>query len=265
MSSLRNLAKLINESAKEKSVEEEFLFQLNEAISRLDLESDRRPSQSYKPSSIGGCMRNCYYQVTGAEMDPDRKKEASNVGILQSGTDRHERMQEAISHMKRLGFDFEWIDVEEYLKKWPQPGTEVVSKQRHETKLKNTILNMSFLCDGIVQYNGKYYILEIKTEVSFKWNGRVDVVELHKSQAASYSTCLGIDGVIFIYENRDFCSKKSFMYEVSDIDKEEKVVHFIATCDSYVERGIVPPCEPAHCKYCNYKGVCKRDGKTEES
>lgn len=264
--SLKNLAKLINNTVKEKTVEQEFLFQLNETISRLDAENPRKPSQTYKPSSLGGCMRNMYYQVIGAEQDPNKKRDASGVGITEAGSDRHERIQKAVAEMKRLGYDFEWIDVAEYLKQWPQQGTEVVQKQGMETKLKNTILNMSFLCDGIVKFKGKYYVLEIKTEASFKWNGRAEVVEQHKYQASAYSTCLGIDGVIFIYENRDFCSKKSFMYEVTDQDKEERVIHRIATCDSYVERKIVPPMTTIQslCKYCNYKERCAKDGETIE-
>lgn len=83
--SLKNLAKLINASNKEKTVEQEFLFQLNETISRLHMETGRKPSQSYKPSSLGGCMRNMFYQVTGTEQDANQKQEASGIGIMQSG------------------------------------------------------------------------------------------------------------------------------------------------------------------------------------
>jgi CRISPR/Cas system-associated exonuclease Cas4 (RecB family) len=264
--SLKNLAKLISETVKEKSVEEEFLFQLNETISRLDAENPRKPSQSYKPSSLGGCMRNMYYQVIGAEQDPNQKREASNVGITESGSDRHERIQKAVSEMKRVGYDFEWIDVADYLEKWPQDGTVVVERQGMETKLKNTILNLSFLCDGIVRFNGEYYVLEIKTEASFKFNGRSEAVDKHKYQATAYSVALGIDKIIFIYENRDFCSKKSFLYEVTQNDKEERVIHRIATCDSYVERGVVPPktTVQSECKYCSYKERCAKDGETIE-
>src|SRR5690606_11740101 len=137
--SLKNLAKLINQTTQEKTVEQEFLFQLNEAISRLDGENSRPPSKSYKPSSLGGCMRNMYFQVIGAPLDPAGTTDASFVGICESGTDRHERIQTAITNMQRLGYDCEWIDVEEYLKVRPQTGTEVVSKQGMETKLKNTV------------------------------------------------------------------------------------------------------------------------------
>lgn len=264
--SLKNLAKLIHETTKEKTVEQDFLFQLNEAISRLDAEHSRPPSKTYKPSSLGGCMRNMYYQVVGAEQDPSQMRDASAVGITESGTDRHERIQKAIANMQRLGYDCEWIDVEEYLKSRPQPGTVVVSKQGMETKLRNTILNLSFLCDGVIKFNGHYYIIEIKTEASFKWNGRTDVVEKHKAQACAYSVALGIDSIIFIYENRDFCSKKTFLYEVTEKDKEDKVLHTIATCDSYIERNLIPPktTVQSECKYCSYKKLCAKDGDTDE-
>src|SRR5690606_24180813 len=142
----------------------------------------------------------------------------------------------------------------EYLKVRPQTGTEVVSKQGMETKLKNTVFNLSFLCDGIIKFQGKYYIIEIKTEASFKYQGRFDIVEDHKHQASAYSVCLGIDEEIFIYENRDFCNKKSFMLHVTTQDKEERVVHVIETCNSYIEAEKVPPMTTvkSKCKYCKY-------------
>ena len=81
----------------------------------------------------------------------------------------------------------------------------------YETKLYDKNLNMSFLCDGIIRYKDKYYILELKTEASFKFNSRSDVDPKHHNQGTAYSHEFGIDDVIFIYINRDILDMKPYM------------------------------------------------------
>lgn len=273
--SLKNLAKLVNQATKELTVEQQFLQDLNSTIVKLDAADNRPGSKTYKPSMLGGCSREIFFLVEGFEEDvqsinPD---DASFIGICESGTDRHERIQKAVAEMLRMGKDWEWIDVAEYLEAWPQPGTYVKNKQGMETKLGNKIFNMSFLCDGIVRHRktGKYYVLEIKTEASFKWNGRVEPVDKHKYQATAYSVTLGIDDVLFIYENRDFCSKKSFHYHVTEEDKMTRVIGKIETIENYratykedkeagtLKHESIPPKSTvkSDCNYCDYKKVCK--------
>jgi CRISPR/Cas system-associated exonuclease Cas4 (RecB family) len=259
--SLKNIAKLVKQAtATDMTPAKEFQNYLNQAITMLERKNTRPPSQTYKPSSLGGCMRKVFFEVTGAPIDPNPDVEPDFVGICESGTDRHERLQNAVIAMKELGIDCEWVDVEEYLRLYPQPGTELVQRKGNEFKLRNTILNMSFMCDGIIKFGGKYYILEIKTEASFKWNGRTDAEEKHKVQASSYSVALGIDDVMFVYEQRDFCKKKYIHVHVTAADKEEKVIHYINTCQDYVEREEVPPKtdKKSECNYCQFKVECKK-------
>jgi CRISPR/Cas system-associated exonuclease Cas4 (RecB family) len=266
---LKNLAKFISEANKEKTVEQDFLYQLNETVVKNQIDNGRTPSQSYKPSSMGGCMRNMYYIKTGAEMDPPSidPEDSSGIGIMESGTDRHERIQDAVMKMKGYDKDFEWIDAEDYLRDWPQPGTKVVKRQGNEVKLYNEILELSFLCDGIIRHKktGKFYVLEIKTEASFKFQGRTEPVNKHMFQASAYAACLGIDDIIFIYENRDFCNRKAFHVEVTDLEKFERVFNVIETCNTYIALDKVPPMttSKSECKYCKYKKICAATGPTE--
>jgi len=257
MAGFKNLAKMISNATKEKTPEQEFLYYLNEAIGRLDKETSRPPSQSYKPSSMGGCLRNCYFQVVGAKPDVKLTTDPQLVGMGQSGTARHEHIQTAISQMQRLGYDVEWIDVGDYLKLHPMSGTIVKERKGMETKLYNEVFNISFMCDGIIKLNGRYYILEIKTEVSFKFQVRMQPEPDHKIQSYCYSLCLGIDSIMFLYENRDVCQKKTFLVHVTPENKEE-VVHKIETCNSHIENETVPPKETDKCKYCQYTEECKK-------
>lgn len=256
--SFKNLAKLVKQATEEQSPAQDFLNMFNQATSRLD--EQRQPSKTFKPSSLGGCIRKVYFEVTGAPIDANPDINPDMVGVGQSGTDRHERMQTTITHMKELGYDVEWIDVAEYLKIRPQMGTEVVERKGMETKLRNTVLNLSFMCDGIIKFKGKYYILEIKTEASFKYMKRFDVEPDHLVQGTSYSTALGINLILFIYENRDLCQKKTFVVEITDEDKQDKVIHTIETVNDHIEREVVPEKSTVkkHCTYCQFKGECKK-------
>jgi CRISPR/Cas system-associated exonuclease Cas4 (RecB family) len=261
MASLKNLAKLINEKTKQKTPEQEFLYMLEQTISRLDNENKRKPSQSFKPSSLGGCLRKVFYQVEGVEEEGDIRS-ADSVGITESGTDRHERIQKAVAEMNRMGYPCEWIDVEEYLIKRPQTGTRVVERKGMEVKLFNDVLNLSFLCDGIILMRGIYYVLEIKTEVEFKFQGRTQAEDNHITQACCYSATLGIDRVMYLYENRNLCQKKTIVYIVSDEDKFNRVIAPIETVNAHREAGTIPPKtdKKKFCNYCDYKTQCRRDG-----
>lgn len=260
MSKLRDIARMINEHNREKNLAEEFGLYLNEAIVRLYREekTSRKPSKHYKPSSMGGCLRNIFFQVVGAEIDKDSNISVSEVGMVESGTDRHLRLQNAITQMAGLGYPVEWVDIEEYLKRNPVPGTYVTKKGRFESKLRNDVFNLSFLSDGLVKVKGVPAIVEIKTEAGFKFNMRYEPEEKHIIQVACYSLCLGIDNVIFIYENRDFCNKKYLFYEVTEEDKQG-IIDIIENCNNYVRENVVPPKteNTRNCNYCLYKEVCK--------
>lgn len=261
----KDICKLVNVSVgKEGSVADSFLADLNYSIKKQNNEnSPNIVSQTYKPSSLN-CIRNMYYQITGTEIDTVSDTTADSIGVAESGTDRHERIQNAICHMKDSGIDCEYIDVETYIKQFNIPNLEVVEKKGYETKLVNTKYNFRFMCDGIIKYKGQYYLLEIKTEVSFKWNNRINVDPSHYKQATAYALNFGLHRIIFIYENRDTCSKKSYLYQVNQTQIED-LVALINECDNYVNSNTVPPKPESikysnkQCNYCSYKKRCSAE------
>jgi CRISPR/Cas system-associated exonuclease Cas4 (RecB family) len=162
--------------------------------------------------------------------------------------------------MQELGYPCEWLDVGEFLKEWPQPGTVVKSKDGMETKIYNSILNLSFKCDGLIRFMGELYVLEIKTEISFKFLGRSGPADDHKTQATCYGACLGVKKAMFFYENRDNCSKKPYIIEVTNDDIEERVIGRIEEVNQCVEK-MIPPAKTEikkQCNYCNYKKECEK-------
>ena len=264
--SLKNIFNLIDAEKESLSAEQAFLNDLNRSIELTDEKNRRAGSKTYKPSGMN-CIRQSYYVITGAEPD-EANSNSTIIGICESGTDRHERIQSAVLSMKQNDMDCEYINVadfvrqrglDEYLDIVKEPDFK---KGEFETKLYHKSLNMSFLCDGIIKYKGHYYILEIKTEASFKFNERKGVDPSHHHQATAYSIAFGIDDVIFLYECRDNCTKKTFLFHVTDEMKQE-LIGYIEECDSYIKKLKVPPIpenvSKKACSYCQYKSKCNLD------
>lgn len=259
--SLKNVCRLINTVKETLPPEQDFLNDLKRSIEITADKDTRLPSKTYKPSGMN-CIRQSYYQIMGIE--PDLSSSSySMVGICNSGTDIHVRIQTAVEQMKENGMDCEYIDVADFVKQRNLDYLDIVSKNGMETKLYHKKLNMSFMCDGIIRYKGHYYILELKTESSFKFINRKSVDISHFHQGIAYSLAFGIDEVLFVYINRDVLDMKSFMFNVTPEMKTE-LVSYIEECDGYVNRKIAPPkpddVPKKACSYCGYKTQCKKDG-----
>lgn len=255
-----NVSRLIDLAVqkKEVSIETSFLEDFKYCVEKLN-KPTHNPSPFYKPSSLH-CIRNMYYQRTDTPID-NASISVDLVGIGESGTDRHLRIQYVVSKMKEMGINCEWVDVETYIKEKNLTDLEVVSKGDFETKLFNKKYQFRFMTDGLIKYNDVYYILEIKTESSYKWMSRGGVDPKHYNQAIAYSLNFEIPSVIFVYENRDVCSKKVYKFDVSD-EQRQSLVDKLSTCESYVNKHIVPekPDVPKTvCQYCDYKSTCRKD------
>ncbi len=241
------------------SVEQRFLKQLELTIQEGE-GVQKIPSKNYKPSSLN-CSRQMFYYRRGTAVDPVPVS-SSLVGVAQSGTDRHVRIQKAIMAMRKRGYDCDYIDVAEFIKKFKPAGTEVVGKRGPETKCYNRIYDMSFMCDGILRIGKEYYVLEIKTESTFKFTSRFGVDEKHYAQATCYSLLLGLSKIIFLYENRDTCTKKTFLFEVTEKMRQDirEKISFVEKC---VKDDILPaPCKNEKvCMYCGYSLKCRMNVK----
>ena len=264
--SLKNVAKLIERANTVVPIEQQFLDDLKRSIELSDMKNARKPSATYSPSGMG-CIRAMYYKRSGVEV-PEGTAGYSMIGICESGTDRHERIQNAISQMKENGFDCEYIDVAEYVKsRGLDEYLDIVDKCGNETKLYDRNRNISFLCDGIIKYQGKYYIVEFKTESSYKWQNRKEVDPKHYNQAITYSLELRLDSVIFVYINRDIVDYKAYLFSVSESDRE-RIKALIDTCENYVIKKELPPlpddASDRKCAYCSYQELCRRNDNGEK-
>ena len=259
-SSFKNILKLIDSETGAVLPHESFLSDLKRSIELEDRKTAGVASKTYKPSGMN-CIRASYYQIKGYA--PDNDEASYNlIGICNSGSDIHKRIQKAVTQMKSNGMDCEYVDVAEYIKTRQLDYLEVVGKEEFETKLYHKELNISFLCDGIIRYKNKYYILEIKSESGYKFLNRKDVDPKHYNQASAYSLSLKIDDVIFVYVSRDLLDMKSYCLHVTP-EMRLNIEEYIHECDSYVAKETVPPLPKdvgrVLCQYCNYKSYCVED------
>lgn len=258
--SLKNVMRLIETAKDTLSPEQDFLNDLERSIELTANKGQRLPSKTYKPSGMN-CIRQSYYQIVGIKPD-ESSANYTVVGICNSGTDIHVRIQTAVEQMKENGMNCEYIDVADFVRQRNLTCLNIVSKNGMETKLYHTKLNMSFMCDGIIKYKNHYYILELKTENSYKFMNRKDVDPTHYNQGTAYSIAFGIDQVLFVYINRDVLDMKAFMLNVTG-EMKEGLIGYIEECDSYVSRMIAPPkpedVSKKACSYCLYKSQCKKD------
>lgn len=275
MASGRLTRKWANFEKKETPLNKVFLSDVMSAIEKVDNMDKRTPSEWYKPSSFT-CMRQMYFMRTKQETD-GKKSEYNNIGAAKSGSARHETIQDVLLKMKDLGYDWEYMDIVEYLKMMWAKGKcldiEIRGKVGAETKLFHKKLLISFMCDGVMKRisSGQFYLFELKTQISFKYNsdavngrcGNKTHVDLeHHAQVATYCLCLELDSAFVLYENRDTCELECpELYEVTEQMKQEQLEK-VLKCEKHVKESIVPPANPNQkkCRYCDYESSCKKVG-----
>lgn len=263
----RRLLNLINNATKDLPANKKFLTDVMSCIEQNELNHRRKGSRYYKPSSLK-CMRNMYFTRVGAEQNRT-PTEYNSTGMADTGTRRHEAIQEALLTMKDNGYDWEYYDVEKYVKHKQRFGKckslEIKGTQGAETHLIDHALNISFRCDGIIRRisTNEYFLFEFKNVISFKFNQLDDhALHEHYNQVICYCTALDLDKAFITYENRDNCTLEvPEVFEVTS-DMKNWLVGYIQECEDYVERLIPPPKTESTktCRWCPYSSLCKKVG-----
>lgn len=239
------------------SFEDTFLKGYEEAVVKYEEEHKQPiPADYFRPSSMYGCERMLYFMRTGEEQDKE-EHDTNLMEICHSGTDRHLRIQHLVESMEGV----KTLDLEEMVKEAQEKGinTDFVgwNEDHTEARCKNDELSIWFQPDGVLNFMGKDVILEIKTESTYQHSKRYEPKMDHKYQATCYGLGLGIDYILFFYEDRNFCSKKPYLWKITDEMKEE-VRGKIQRVNNYIAHREAPPVNKDKCTYCRYKEACKR-------
>lgn len=262
----RKLLTLINNNSKNLAPNKKFLLDVMKTIEEVDRSHRRKPSKYYKPSSLK-CMRNMYFTRMGAQTDSSSST-YNLIGMADTGTRRHEAIQEALLQLQNIGMDWEYVNVEKYVLEKQKFGKcrnlVVKGTSGAETHLIDTTLNLSFRCDGIIRRisTNEYFLFEMKNVTSFKYsNVENKPLDEHHKQIICYCTALDLENAFVLYENRDFCTLECAFFHVSEGMKKD-LVSYIMECEGYVERMIAPPKskDTKVCRYCAYKDICGKVG-----
>lgn len=265
--SRRKLLNLIDNASNKLPDNKKFLNDVMTCIERSNQLAGYKPSKWYKPSSLH-CMRSMYFVRTEAPVDTIAT-DYQSIGMADTGTRRHEAIQEALLKMKELGYDWEYVDVAKYVEEKQKQGKcktlKVLGSAGAETHLFDSFLKISFRADGIIKKisTGEYFLFEFKNQTSFKYSGKECVDEAHIDQVVCYCTALDLDKAFVLYENRDLCQLECpEIFEVTDKMKQEICVDKIMECEGYVERMIPPPKteDTKNCRWCKYKTICQKVG-----
>ena len=238
------------------SFEDSFIKEYENSVKRKE-EAERQiaPSDYLIPSSMYGCERMLFFQRVHGGSQNGEQMDVPLIEICQSGTDRHLDIQHIVEGMEGV----ECLDLEECVKEAQAKGikTEFVgwNEDHTEARCKNEELSIYFQPDGVLRFKGKDVIFEIKTESTYQHSNRYEPKEDHKWQATCYGMGLGIDYILFFYEDRNFCKKKAYLWHISD-EMKEKVLKKIATVNKAVKIGVAPAKDEDKCTYCRYKNEC---------
>lgn len=254
---LKSLLKVAQgKNAESVSFEDSFLKAYEDAVRRKELaERQIAPSDYIRPSSMYGCERMIFFQRVHSGSLNGEQDDVPLIEICQSGTDRHLDIQHIIEMMEGV----ECLDLEEVVKEANQKGikTEFLgwNEDHTEARCKNDELSIYFQPDGVIRFMGKEVIVEVKTESTYQFSNRYEPKEDHKWQATSYGMGLGIDYVLFLYEDRNFCKKKLYLWKITD-EMKERVKAKIHTVNTACKTGIPPEKNEDKCTYCKYKNEC---------
>lgn len=224
---------------------------------KLQEESLQPKAQTFAPSSFR-CARKCWFRLRGVETDKLSVPDLVLNFKAEVGTARHQIIQTNLK--EALGPN--WLDVESFLIEHPILYDYTLTQHGLETLVEIKDPPIRFACDGIIRWNDKIYLLEIKTADYDSWNSLTDWKAEHRDQIKCYSALLNIPNVLVIYEDRQYGGMKCYEEFVNDLETQS-VLERMFYIQQMVEHNLAPDKVPDGdyiCNNCEYRIKCKQWG-----
>jgi hypothetical protein len=234
---------------------------IEDGIKSANLEPKHR---TFAPSQMR-CDRVSWFRLRGTQPDKVSNPDIGLNFTAQIGTACHEIIQERLS--KALGPD--WISVND----WIAMNSEIFADydMKVEQKGYESMIDLKkpypvrFACDGIIRFNGKIRLLEIKTA---EFSSLIDLTEpkpKHMDQITCYSALLHIPDALFLYQDRQHGDMKCFEVNFSEA-MHQAVRNRMDNVMRLVDANIAPeglPLNDPDCSssMCPYYKVCKQWGR----
>lgn len=231
---------------------------------------DYKPKPRIKPSDLGNkSLRRIFYSYL--RVKPDQKIEPKVKRIFDTGDAIHEMVR---SWVKGTGTLIEYRD--------PQTGEippdRWSGKPNPEFPISIKELDIKEgKIDAILLVDGKLWVGEFKSSKDSKFQPLDDAQDEHKIQANTYvhlfEFCLQrgdyahikelkghtqVEGVLFLYVNKDTSDFKEFVCEKNESDLEE-IVEKIAKIKGYAEKKKLPPCACNPKSWCPWNQKCSKN------
>ena len=232
-------------------------FYENYVMTKMQKKSTRMKSRTFAPSCLR-CDRKSWFRLRGTEPDFLENPDMTLNYTAEVGTARHAAIQQNLK--KLLGQD--WIDVSDYLSEIKVPYNYEYQKSGYETLINISNPPIKFACDGIIRFNNKLFLLEIKTSDYASWNSLNEPKQVHMDQVKCYSTLLQLPNVLILYEDRQYGGLKCYQINVSAVESQRIMDKF-----SYIQDMVKANLAPERlnkndymCKNCEYRKKCDEWG-----
>ena len=225
-----------------------------QSLADVRSESARSRSCTFSPSGMR-CLRKQWFRLRGVETDVIENPDLGLDFRAKVGTDRHVAIQTRLS--KALGEN--WISVQDYLKEHPIPYSYDVTENGMESLVRIDSPPIKFAVDGIIQIDGRIFLLEIKTCDYSSFEHLTQQKLVHEDQVTLYSAILGIRDVLFLYEDRQNGGMKSYQYTVKESavsDAISKIQYVMDMAEKRVAPDRLPPSDYM-CSNCEYAKKCR--------
>lgn len=191
----------------------QFVHKYEEAVQKDLIEKGKRIShKTFAPSSFR-CERHQWFRLRGVEPDVQKKYDQVLEFKAELGTSCHLNIQRRLASHPEFG----WTSVSDYLKANPLPYEYTLEEDEEsmETRISVEYPPIRFACDGILNVDGIYYLLEIKTAEHSSFNELTDPKPIHVDQIRCYSAILGLHRALVVYQDRQYGDIKCYEMTVS--------------------------------------------------
>lgn len=223
--------------------------------SEIRSENDAPKHQTFAPSQMR-CDRISWFRLRGVQPDVVKTPDRTFSFTADIGTACHELIQSRLQTVLQE----KWVSVRDYVRDNPEKFIDY--DMDIETKGYESMINLRhpypvrFACDGLINFQDKLYLLEIKTSEFASWNDLMAPKPRHLDQIKTYSMLLQIPNVLFLYQDRMYGGLKCFEVNISPFDTEEikkRMDHVMECVDTMIAPdGLAPgdsDCTPSKCPY----------------
>lgn len=213
--------------------------------------------KTFAPSQMR-CDRISWFRLRGVEPDKIDKSDYTLDFSAKIGTACHEMIQERLSNCSSI----KWMNVSDWLTSHGLLKNWTVRSEYLEQQIESdNPFPIRFACDGLIEFEGKVYLLEIKTSDFASFQDLIEPKPKHMDQIKCYATLLDVPNVLVLYMDRTYGSLKCFEIVISDAEMQEvkdRMQRVMDMVEAQIAPDKLPKGDPdCNSNMCPYYEKCK--------